>query len=261
MLFSCYNSSEVKKIACNYRKIIGEQLIMPTMIIQLNYLISFIAFLSCLILFKKGSLYLNASKFMFFLGFASLLGGFVHNIVLDQVSLEHLISNINAVLPHYVQPIQLDLIGARLWYIAMLSIGFTEFYFMFLFMEPITKGHLSIIIVYLYIALGVFIVLATISSQYLFVVAFHVCSHIIIIAFSLYIYFVKRIKEMLFLIILACYNLTIGVIQQLMSTKILPSGPLHFNDWYHIGIIIFIIGLHLIFTKTNLIKNLNNIQP
>jgi hypothetical protein len=53
--------------------------------------------------------------------------------------------------------------------------------------------------------------------------------------------------------------LSIGVVQQLMSANMISPGALHYNDWYHIGVILFIIGLHLMFTKTDLMNNLNNI--
>lgn len=233
---------------------------MPRMIIEFNYAISLVAFLSCYSLSKKGELYRNATKFMFFFGCAALLGGFVHHMELKETFLNQLIAQINVKLPHYFEPIQLNLITTRLWYFTIEAIGFAEFYFMWLFMDPIIKDRHAFIKTYLRLALFVFVVVTTISSQYIFVVIFHIFSHVTIILFALYIYLSNKIKEMLILIALVIYNLVIGVIQQLMSTGLVSSGPLHYNDWYHIGVILFVIFLYFLFTKTSLIENLNKIS-
>ena len=106
---------------------------MPQMIITLNYLIAVIAFVACFSLAKKGPLYTNSARFMFFLGFAAFLGGLVHHMELEEVALTNFINVINIKLPSFLNPLQLILIKTRLWYVTIVSIGCAEFFFMFLF--------------------------------------------------------------------------------------------------------------------------------
>lgn len=233
---------------------------MPKMIISLNYLIAITAFIGSFFLARKGELYNNAKRFLFFFGFAALIGGFVHNIKLRYVEATEFVNHINMLLPHFLIPLQLDLIIARLWFIAIECIGFAEFYFMFLFLDPVIQDKFAFIKTYLKCALAIYIVLTILSTQYFFVVAFHCFTHIIIITFSLYLYCEYKISAFLLLALLACYNILIGIMQQLMNYQIIPSGPLNYNDWYHIGIIIFVLFLYYLLTKGQLIEKLNQLN-
>lgn len=233
---------------------------MPQMIISFNYLIAAVAFFSSFLLSKKGRLYTNATRFMFFLGFAAFVGGLVHHIELEYGTLTQILNKVNLVLPRFLDPLQLDMINNRLWFIAIECIGFAEFYFMFLFIDPVIHGRFEFIKTYLKCALALYVIITIISTQYFFVVAFHVISHIVIISFSLFMYFRYKVTSFLLLVFLALYNLIIGIIQQLMNYQVIPSGPLHYNDWYHIGAILFIVFLHIILTKGKLIENLNSLN-
>lgn len=233
---------------------------MPQMIITLNYLIAAMAFLAAFLLKKRGSEYMNSSRFMFFLGFAALLGGFVHHMEQQETALTSFIPFINTKLPSFFEPLDFNLIKTRLWYIAIVSIGFAEFYFMFLFIDPLIKGKFEFIKTYLKIALGIYLVITLISAQYLFVVAFHIFSHVFIICFALYCYLKDKITAFLWLAILAGYNLAIGIMQQLMANNIIATGHLNYNDWYHLGVIIFVIFLYFLFTKGKLIEKLNHLH-
>lgn len=230
---------------------------MPQMIISLNYLIAAIALIAGFLLTKKGILYKNSARFMFFLAFAALIGGFVHHIELKESEVAQAIALINSNLPAFLNPLQLNLIQDRLWFVTIECIGFAEFYFMYLFIDPVMSKH-SFIRTYLKFALGIYVIATLISAQYSFVILFHVFSHLVIISFTLYMYVKHKVTPFLFLALLAFYNLLIGIMQQLMNYKILPTDGLHYNDWYHIGVIFFIVALYIILTKGKLIEKLNN---
>ncbi|CAN5336808.1 hypothetical protein BH10PSE19_BH10PSE19_12750 [soil metagenome] len=231
------------------------------MIIELNYLIALFAFGAGLLLYGKGKDYMNAAKFMWFFAAAALLGGIVHHIELRSNELTTIMAVINTKLPCFLTPLQFDLTKERLWYVTVEAIGFAEFYFMFLFIEPVLDENLHFVKRYLQCILGIYIFITTIiSTQYFFVVVFHLFSHSIIICFALYMYFRYKIKSYLLLVALIVYNLMLGVMQQLMSYKILATGSLHYNDWYHIGLIFFIVFLFAALTRGKLVEDLQRVR-
>lgn len=230
---------------------------MRPMIIEFNYLISVMGFTCSFLLIKKGHIYKDASRFMFFLSVAALLGGFVHHIEQNSAAVSEFIAQVNKHMPSFIDPISLDGIQTRLWFLTIEAIGFAEFYFMYLFIDPILPNRLSFIKTYLFCALIIFCIVAFITPTYSFVVMFHVFSHLIMICFSLYLIFYRKFYMAGLLILLLIYNLSIGVMQQLMANNVISSGPLHYNDWYHIGTVIFILMLYYLFTKGKLIEKLN----
>ena len=193
---------------------------------------------------------------MFFLATASLLGGLVHQSELDSATVHSLIDFLNTKMPSFLDPLSYDEIHTRLWFVSMQAIGLTEFYFLFLFIEPIAYGKLAIVRTWLKISLFIFFVVTLISSQYFFIVSLHVFTNSIAIIISLIIYFTQRIKPILLLSVIAGYNIMIGVMQQLMMHGILPTGPLHYNDWYHIALILMIVLIHWALTRGHLIESL-----
>ena len=229
---------------------------MPNMMISLNYLITGMAYLSFGLLLRRGENYGKAARFMFFFGTAALLGGFVHHLELHAEPVIQFIRGINDRLPGFVQPFAFDMIVERLWFVTILCIGFAEFYFMYLFVEPIVNPRLAFIKTWLKTALSIYCFITLLSTQYLVVVAFHLFSHVIIIGFSLYMFFARSARQMLLLAVLACYNLAIGIMQQIMKNGVMPTGPLHYNDWYHLGVIVFIVATHMIITRGRLIESL-----
>jgi len=225
-------------------------------IIELNYLIAAIAFSSSALLHRRGDVYRDASYFMFFFAFAALLGGIHHHLELHLAAFSEWIGSINQALPSFVAPLQDNLIMERLWFVTILSIGFAEFYFMYLFLHPIVDSSTKFILLWLKIALGIFCLLCFFSTEYLLVVVFHLVSHAIIFLFSLYLYITRRTRSMLLLMGLLVYNVSIGLMQQLMAKGVISTGSLHYNDWYHFGVIIFLVLLHLLFTRGKFIENL-----
>jgi len=234
---------------------------MPKMLISLNYLITGGAYLSCCLLRRHGVNYSKAARFMFFFGTAALLGGLVHHLERYEEPVVQFIQAVNAQLPGFVKPFAFDMILNRLWFITILCIGFAEFYFVYLFVEPIVDARLAFMKTWVKIALGTYCFITLFSTQYLVVVVFHVFSHVIIIAFSLYMFLARNVTQLLLLAFLALYNLAIGIMQQMMNHGALPTGPLHYNDWYHIGIIVFIAAMHMILTRGRLIESLAAMKP
>ena len=229
---------------------------MPTMIISLNFLISAVAYPAGILLYKKGHLYNSASKFMFFLATAALFGGFVHQMELYSTQINFLINDVNATLPHFLEPLSYTDIHTRLWFITINAIGFSEFFLMYLFLEPLTHNKFTFMPTYLKVALSIFVLVTLFSTQYFFVVLFHVFSHVVIISFSLYYYSRTHLKPILYLTFTLIFNLSIGILQQLMDYSIIPSGPLNYNDWYHIGVTGLVIAFYWLFTKGELIEDL-----
>ncbi len=98
-------------------------------------------------------------------------------------------------------------------------------------------------------------------SQYSLVVTFHLLTHLLVIGFSLYLIFVQGLRLFWQLIALVTLNLLAGGVWSLMALGTLPTGPLHYNDWYHIIILVFLLYLHRVLTKGGLVDALHTLQP
>ena len=228
------------------------------MLITLNYLISVFAYFFAFLLSKKGAIYKNARLYLLFLATAALLGGITHSIEKYHHHVSLFVQQINDHLPTFIESLKLQAIDDRIWYLTVVAIGFVEFFFIYIFIEPIAKKQFGFLKQYLKTALAFYLLITIISDQYFWVVVFHVLSHTSIIILSTVLYFLKKKTSFLLLAGLVAYNLSIGIIQQLMSIGIMSSGPLHYNDWYHIGVIFFVCFTYALFIKTNLIQDLSN---
>ncbi len=233
----------------------------PAMILVLNYLIAALSCSSGIFLFAKGAKYHNAAKFFCFFGAASLLGGVVHHIV--QIGLDDwgvLIEYYNSRLPSFIIPLDHLKLVNRMWLATMICIGFAEYYFVYLIIEPIMKGKLVWYDYFMKLMLFLFVVCGVVFNQYFVVVAFHVLTHCVLIVFLGFMYRLHFKKSFIYLIILAVFNLSAGVVQQLMANKLLPTLGLHHNDWYHIWICMFVLlALYLLVRNKGIIVELDEI--
>lgn len=225
--------------------------------IELNYLIALEALIASILLFRKSQDYRMSAYHMLFIFFAALLGGFHHHLNLRWYDIMEFVNRMNLLLPTFMDPFNLEHFSVRLWFLTYVSIGLTEYSFMAIFLYPVIEktGWMSIKL-YLKSMLAIFIVISLFTGEYLGVVSFHVVSHVIMIVFSVFIIVKYQIRSGYYLLIGCIFNLVIGVLQQVMANGIIPSGPLHHNDWYHILIIGFVLFLYYIITKGGLIEDL-----
>lgn len=145
----------------------------------------------------------------------------------------------------------------RMWFVTMIFIGFTEYFFVYLFVKPIAYGNMQKVILYLKVVLVIYSLGMIVINDCFLVVAFHTISNLVVIVIGLTLY--ARYREVCFLYMggLICINILAGILQQLMKANIVPVGPLNHNDWYHMLIIAFIVLLYILLTKGKLIERLN----
>lgn len=232
------------------------------MMVSLNYAITLLAYGCAVVLYRQGEKYHNAVFFMCFFGSAALMGGLVHHLQIHGMErAETLVANSNQSLPGFISPLNLEQIIGRMWFVTMVFIGFAEYYFVYLFVQPLVTGRLQWFIYYLKLMLALFCLGMVIFNEYFLVVAFHLVTHVIIMGFALVMYRKYTSVAFIYLLLLVIFNLIAGLLQQLMANKLIPTGPLHYNDWYHILIIVFVVFLQWLLTRGRLIETLELCQP
>jgi hypothetical protein len=229
------------------------------MILSLNFVICFCALFAAITMNRMGYFFRDCARFMFFIAAASFFSGLAETFDVHSLEFSQLIASVNTYLPSYVSPFNWQMIIARLWFVVMLCIGTAEFYFMFIFIGALIHKKYVFIKTWLRFALISYFLLMMISTQFLFMVMFHMLSHSIIIAFSLFIFYRWRIPQILYLAQAAAYNVGLGVMQQLMAHGVIACGPLHYNDWYHLGVLGFVIVFYYLFTNGGLIESLHKV--
>lgn len=231
------------------------------MLISLNYAIFLLAILASFDLFRQSIEYRNGAKHLLLFSLAALFGGFAHHMQLERSAVMHFIYAVNQVLPENLNLSSFKYIYIRVWLITFLLIGLTEYYFMRIFLYPVAQQfHITWIKPLLLSSLLIFSMASMIFSDYSIVVIYHVFTHILVIGFSLYLIFAKKLTVFWVLIALVSLNLLAGGVWSLMALGTIPSGSLHYNDWYHIIILVFIVCLHWSLTKGGLVKGLNQLK-
>lgn len=229
------------------------------MIVSLNFIISLVAFWLAYRAYQHGHSFLTFSLFLVFVGCASLSGGFYHLMAQNPATTQSVIAGINHYLPQAIQ-ISLSQLKIRLWYVTVVLIGFSECLFFFL-LSPVFCGKLKYIEYYFLFMLGVFMLANLLVDHYIVVVSFHVLTQGIFILLSLYLYLKYRQTRILWLPLLALYNIISGVMQQLMMRGYVPTGHLlHYNDWYHLSIIGFLFLAYFVMVSQGVTKLLEAIQ-
>ncbi len=228
------------------------------MYVSFNFLISIVAFTCAIFLHRKTSKYHNVVGFMIFFGMAAGIGGIVHAIELYEMDTLNSFTNWinNTFYSVLSEKVSSQGILSRLWLITVMGIGFSEYYFMWIFFEPLMQGKFIFIKHFLRASLILYLVAVVISSQYIAVVAFHVYSHVIVIILTIYLIIKHNIMVYISLLGLLILNLGSGLMQQLMKNGVIPIGPLHYNDWYHISISLLLALTYLLVTKGKIIEHI-----
>ena len=231
------------------------------MIIALNYLIFLFAILLSADLFRRPRLYQDAAIHLSLFAIAALLGGLAHHLAIEKTTLQHWIEHFNIGVPFYFQISTLTRIETRVWLMTFLLVGLTEYYFMRIFLHPVAENlKLPWIKKILFASLIVFACTSLLFGDYAIVVTYHLITHTTVIVFSLYLIISKSLQSLWWLIGLTLFNLTTGAIWALMALSLIPSGPLHYNDWYHLAILLFLFFLHQTITQGSLITTLAKIN-
>jgi len=230
------------------------------MIISLNYAIFALAFALSLDLFRRDSNYRNAATQLMLFALAALFGGIAHFIQLENNALNHFLNFGNQLLPKGYEISSLETIFDRVWFVTFILIGLTEYYFMRIFLYPLSDAYGYTWIKPLLMGSLIVYSLATLLiGEYSLVVTYHLFTHTLVIGFSLYLIFKQGISVFWTLILLVVLNLLAGVVWGFMALGKIPTGPLHYNDWYHIILLIFLVFLHWSLTKGGLVAGLQSI--
>ena len=235
--------------------------LMP-MLISLNYAIFALAMYLSVDLFRRPQRFREAATHMALFSIAALLGGFAHHMEAEQAAVNRFLFEVNQFLPNHSQAGSFRSVFLRLWLATFFAIGLTEYYFMRIFLHPLAERYgFRWIKACLVISLLVFCCASLLISQYSLVVVFHLFTHLLVIGFSLYLIFVQGLRLFWQLIALVTLNLIAGGVWSLMALGSLPTGPLHYNDWYHIIILVFLVYLHWVLTKGGLVDALHSLTP
>ena len=193
---------------------------------------------------------------------AALLGGFAHHMEAEQATISRFLFELNQELPRYFQAGTFRSVYLRVWLATFLAIGLTEYYYMRIFLHPLADRYgFNWLKTCLVLSLMLFSLASLMISEYSLVVVFHLLTHTLVIGFSLYLIFVQGLRLFWQLIALVTLNLVAGGIWSLMALGKLPTGPLHYNDWYHIIILVFLLYLHNVLTRGGLVEALHTMQP
>lgn len=228
------------------------------MLLSLNYALFLLALYLGFDLKRRGPLYKSASLHMFCFATAALLGGFCHQLDRSFGEMSAFITETNTHLHSQLKiGTSMDL-RVRLWFLTLLSIGATEYYFMHIFLHPVAVATRKMwLIRTIQTLFAIFCLACVFTYDYPLVVVFHTVSHLIVIGFSIYLIFRLNLKVFGWLIGLCIYNLGAGILWSLQGLRLLSSGPLHHNDWYHVAMMGFVLLLHAVLTRTELVSPLH----
>lgn len=231
------------------------------MLISLNYAIFAMALFASFDLFRRGADFRSGSMHFLLFAFAALFGGVAHHMQLEKQAVIQFIYHGNQWLNPEFALSSFKYIYVRIWLITFLLIGFAEYYFMRVFLHPVAERfQFSWLKRLLVASLVVFSICSLIFSAYSIVVVYHLFTHVLVIGFSLYLIINKGLQTFWLLIAMVGVNLLAGAIWALMASKQIPTGPLHYNDWYHLIIMVFIVALHWVLTKGGLIRALKSMK-
>lgn len=232
------------------------------MLISLNYAIFALAIALSLDLFRRPQRYREAAIHMLLFAIAALLGGLAHHMDAEQAQVSRWLHSLNTELPRHSRVGSFHNVYLRVWLATFFAIGLTEYYFMRIFLHPLAERYgFHWVKGCLVLSLALFCVASLLISQYSLVVVFHLLTHLLVIGFSLYLIFVQGLKLFWLLIALVALNLAAGGIWSLMALGDIPTGPLHYNDWYHLIIMVFLVFLHQVLTRGKLVDTLHSMTP
>ncbi|GAA6134078.1 hypothetical protein NBRC116188_08670 [Oceaniserpentilla sp. 4NH20-0058] len=231
------------------------------MLISLNYAIFAMALVASFDLFRRDARFKSGAIHFLLFSLAALFGGIAHHMQLEKPEVIQFIRHINLELNREFHMSSFKYVYIRVWLVTFMLIGLTEYYFMKVFLYPVAERFsFNWLKKSLMISLIVFMLCSLLFSSYSIVVVYHVFTHLLVIGFSLYLIFKKDLKIFWLLIAMVCVNLLAGGIWALMANGSIPSGLLHYNDWYHLIIMLFIVALHWALTKGGLIQTLEKLK-
>ncbi len=188
---------------------------------------------------------------------ATFFGGMTHAVEANVPLLKHFIDDINSNLPSYLNLGSARDLFIRLWFLTFIFIGATEYYFMHIFLHPAAQAlNLGGMIRFIQGVFLVFCLSAIFTYDYAVVLIFHLFSHFVVIAFSLYLVFQRGLQIYLWLVGLCLFNLAAGGLWALMGLHWISSLGLHPNDWYHLSLMAFVLCLHALLTRGRLVSRL-----
>ena len=232
------------------------------MLISLNYAIFALAIALSLDLYRRPERYREAARHMLLFAIAALLGGLAHHMEAEEAHVNRWLMSLNDTLPRYFRTGSFHNVYLRVWLATFFAIGLTEYYFMRIFLHPLADRYgFQWLKGCLVVSLILFSAASLLISQYSLVVMFHLLTHLLVIGFSLYLILVQGLRLFWLLIGLVTLNLAAGAIWSLMALGSISTGPFHYNDWYHLIILLFLVLLHQVLTRGRLVDTLHALSP
>lgn len=228
------------------------------MLISLNYAIFIMALVASIDLFRRDEQFKSGAIHFLLFALAALFGGIAHHMQLEKADISQWIRMLNSDMHREFFISSFKYIYVRVWLITFILIGLTEYYFMKVFLYPVAEQfNFHWLKQCLLGSFFLFSLCSLVFSSYSIVVIYHLFTHVLVICFSLFLIFKKRLRIFWLLIALVSLNLLAGAIWALMAEGSIPTGPLHYNDWYHLVIMLFIVILHWALTRGGLIESLS----
>jgi len=231
------------------------------MIISLNYAIFAMALVASIDLFRRDARFKSGAIHFLLFALAALFGGIAHHMHLEKADVSQFIRLMNVDINREFAISNFKYVYIRIWLVTFLLIGLTEYYFMKVFLYPVAEQFdFHWLKTLLMVSFVLFALCSLIFSSYSIVVIYHLFTHVLVIGFSFFLIFKKDLTIFWLLITMVCLNLLAGAIWALMAAGSIPSGSLHYNDWYHLIIMLFIIILHWALTRGGLIASLAKLK-
>jgi hypothetical protein len=196
---------------------------------------------------------------MFLFSAAAFFGGIAHQIDMERTAIGEAIASANGPIPEHLRIGDLGDIYVRVWFVTLLCVGATEYYFMHIFLHPLARalgktGYLRVV----QASFVLFCLATLLTYDYAIVIVFHVMSHLVVIGIAVWLIRAHGLSAYYALIGLCVYNLGTGLMWAMMGLDRLPDGPLHYNDWYHLALIGFVVALHQLLTRFKLAERLES---
>jgi hypothetical protein len=190
----------------------------------------------------------SAKKWHSFNGLAALLGGIVHTQDIYWKQWISVCDSINAVFPRWLIQVYPDTAKDHMWVCAMVGIVLTEYYIVVIFLGPWMKRH-AWLGVYLNVVVVFGIIVQLLSGAYSGIILCHLLSHAVGGAVAAY---------------LRCWvvvagfalNAGVGVLYLYMANCVVPSGPVSYDDWYHLYCSAIQIVVHWLIVSTTYVEEL-----
>jgi hypothetical protein len=228
---------------------------------NIDFLLFALAALLSIRLYYRGPCYLLASRFLLFFGLSTLWGGIAHLLWDHETTVKTYLLELNSHIPSVLPSLKFETMVNNVWYLCLLTLGFCGYYMIMTFVTALQrKPHAYVVPSLLKITAFFYFLIITISSEFIYQALFSLLSHfLVIVCGMIFVYRGQRGAGCL-LILLCVYNVGLAVLQQAMALHYIPSGPLSYNDWFHIGLILFVCAFYMLCSRSRLLTSGVNSQ-